>query len=200
MQPWKKQLAHYGLEPMGNRSGHNATDIALVIGAMDLFYQGIIHFCLVAGDSDYVPLVQRLRQGGCTVLVIGTAAVSNTLKEASSLFVSTDHLLPQASSAPPVSVSIPSAPVLTLPLQTSELATLLTDAYTLVAQQNGTEWVLLSALGATLRQCNADFDMTYGKQSLSELVKQCTDCFETQKRKVEKGEVEEMRLREPSQR
>src|SRR5437660_307524 len=32
MQSWKKQLTHYGLEPMGNRAGPNATDIALVIG------------------------------------------------------------------------------------------------------------------------------------------------------------------------
>src|SRR6266436_8474902 len=35
MQSWKKHLTHYALEPMGNRPGHNATDIALVIGAMD---------------------------------------------------------------------------------------------------------------------------------------------------------------------
>lgn len=76
---------------MGNRSGPNATDIALVIGAMDLLYQGIKHFCLVAGDSDSVPFVQRLRQEGCTVLVIGTCAVSRALKNASSVFLSTDQ-------------------------------------------------------------------------------------------------------------
>src|SRR2546430_16560765 len=50
MQSWKKYLTHYALEPMGNRPGHNATDIALVIGAMDLLYRGIKHFCLGAGD------------------------------------------------------------------------------------------------------------------------------------------------------
>jgi NYN domain len=36
MQGWKKYLDHYGLEAKGNRAGSNATDIALVIGAMDL--------------------------------------------------------------------------------------------------------------------------------------------------------------------
>lgn len=190
MQPWKKQLAHYGLEAMGNRSGQNATDIALVIGAMDLFYRGIKHFCLVAGDSDYVPLVQRLRQDGCTILTIGTTAMSNALKEASTLFVSTDRLLPQVASTPlpPFSVSVSSVP-------TTELSTLLTDAYTLAAQQSGTEWVSLSALGMMLRQCNTDFATLYGKQSLSALVKQYAHCFEIQKRKVGKGEMEEVRLR-----
>lgn len=196
MQSWKKHLEHYGLEPMGNRSGHNATDIALVIGAMDLFYQGMKHFCLVAGDSDYVPLVQRLRRDGCTVLVIGTTAVSTALKDVSSLFVSTDQLLPQVSSASPISASVPSIPVPTSPSQTSELAALLTDAYTIVTQKSGTEWVLLSILGGTVRKCK-DFEVLYGKKSLSKLIKQYPDCFEMRKRQTGKGEVEEMRLRNP---
>jgi uncharacterized LabA/DUF88 family protein len=194
MQPWKKHLAHYGLELIGNRSGQNATDIALVIGAMDLFYRGIKHFCLVAGDSDYVPLVQRLRQDGCTILIIGTPTMSKALKEASTLFVSTDRLLPQAASAPPSPFPVPISPIPASP-PAAELSTLLTDAYTLVAQKSGTEWVPLSALGAMLRQCNADFATLYGKQSLSALVKQSAHCFETQKRKVGKGETEEVRLR-----
>src|SRR5437588_11910496 len=38
MHPWKEMMTHYALEQMGNipaNAGHNATDIALVIGAMD---------------------------------------------------------------------------------------------------------------------------------------------------------------------
>ena len=179
---------------MGNRPGHNATDIALVIGAMDLLYRGMKHFCLVAGDSDYVPLVQRLRQDGCTIMVIGTPAVSAALKETSSLFVSTDHLLPQASSTSPAPSPTSSSPVLTS-LQTSQLSTMLMDAYHVTAQQNGTEWVLLSSLGSTLRQRNFDFETTYGKQRLSGLIKQCSASFETRRRKNGKGEAEEVRLR-----
>jgi hypothetical protein len=74
MQPWKEMMTHYELEPKGNGQanlGRNATDIALVIGAMDLLYRGVRHFCLVAGDSDYIALVLRLRQEGCTILGIG---------------------------------------------------------------------------------------------------------------------------------
>lgn len=199
MQSWKKQLVHYGLEPMGNRSGPNATDIALVIGAMDLLYRGIKHFCLVAGDSDYVPLVQRLRQEGCTVLVIGTSAVSSALKDASSTFLSTNQLVPQTSSAPHVPPPSPSSQK-QVSLQTQELSTLLTDAYQIAAQQSASEWVLLSVLGLALRKRNSTFETTYGKKSLSALVKQYSGCFEIRKKKIGKGQAEEVRLRQQPQR
>ncbi len=188
MQSWKKHLNHYALEQMGNRPGHNATDIALVIGAMDLLYRGIKHFCLVAGDSDYVPLVSRLRQSGCTVLVIGTAAVSSDLKETSSIFLSTDQLIPQASTRSSASQAV-------APPQPSELPTLLTKAYHVAAQKSGAEWVLFSQLGLTLRELSSTFETTYGKQNLSALIKQCNGRFETRKRKIGKGQAEEMRLR-----
>jgi hypothetical protein len=54
MQGWKKIMVRYALEPnetLISKPGHNGTDIALVIGAMDLFHQGIKYFCIVAGDS-----------------------------------------------------------------------------------------------------------------------------------------------------
>ena len=187
MQSWKKHLTLYALEPMGNRPGHNATDIALVIGAMDLLYRGIRHFCLVAGDSDYVPLVSRLRRDGCTVLVIGTSAVSSDLKKASSVFLSTDQLLPQASSRPSSSQAIaPSLP--------SELHMLLTKAYHVAIQKSKTEWVPLSALGSALRQLNPNFQVIYAKQKLSTLIKQHSTLFEIRQRISGNGQVGEVRL------
>src|SRR6266567_1045401 len=140
MQPWKKSMTLHAIEPRSNlstKSGHNATDIALVIGAMDLLYQGIRHFCLVAGDSDYVPLVLRLRQEGCIVLVVGTSSVAADLKEASSKFFSTEQLVP-----PQVAVSPPKAalPSTLTTAQTTSLTDLLTDAYRAAAQGDETKW------------------------------------------------------------
>ncbi len=189
MQTWKKYVAHYELEQVGNRSGQNATDIALVIGAMDLLTRGIKHFCLVAGDSDYVPLVSRLRQDGCTVLVIGSSAASQALKEVSSKFLSIDQLLPQTA----VSVSPPAAT--SSSSQIPKLSKLLIQAYQSVAQKQKTEWVLLSQIGLALRQQNPTFEATYGKKNLSELIQQCNGDFETRKRASGNGQVEEMRLR-----
>jgi uncharacterized LabA/DUF88 family protein len=194
MQAWKKIVAHYELEQMGNRSGPNATDIALVIGAMDLLHQGIKHFCLVTGDSDYVPLVERLQKGGCTILVIGTLATSNTLKNTSSTFLSTDQLIPQMFSAPHApSPSSSSSQELTSP-QIKSLSTLLTDAYQSVAPQSESEWVTLSTLGTILRQQNPTFEAAYGKKSLSSLVEQCIE-FEIRKKNTSNGhQVDEVRL------
>lgn len=46
----------------------NATDIALVICAMELLYtKEIDTFAIMSSDSDFTPLVQRLRQAGKTV-------------------------------------------------------------------------------------------------------------------------------------
>ena len=188
MQGWKKIMVRYALEPKGHlvsKPGHNGTDIALAIGAMDLFHQeGIKYFCIVAGDSDYVPLVLRLRQGGSTVLVIGPPASSSVLKEASSVFLSTDQLLPQASSQPSSSQAI-------APPSLSELSMLLTEAYHIAIQKSKTEWVPFSALGSALRQLNPNFQVIYGKQRLSTLIKQRPTLFEIRYR----GQVGEVRLR-----
>jgi len=187
MQSWKKHLTHYALEPMGNRPGHNATDIALVIGAMDLLYRGIRHFCLVAGDSDYIPLVSRLRQDGCMVLVIGTSAISSALKKVSSVFLSTDQLLPQASSRLSSSQAI-------APSFLSELHMLLKKAYHVAILKSETEWVPFSALGLALRQLNPNFQEIYAKQKLTTLIKQCPTLFEIRHHKSGNGHVGEVRL------
>ncbi len=191
MQGWKKIMVRSALEPKGqlvSKPGHNGTDIALTIDAMDMFHQeGIKYFCIVAGDSDYVPLVLRLRQGGCTVLVIGPPACSNALKEASSVFLSTGQLLPQTSPQPAPSQAI-------LPLSSLELSGLLTNALHVATQKDETEWVLLSALGLTLRQLDPHFQAIYGKQKLSTLIKQYPTLFEIRHRIRGNGQVQEVRL------
>jgi hypothetical protein len=56
---WQEIAPRYGLEQRHHGKtapGKNATDIALVVDAMDILYSGAIeHFCLVTSDSDYSP-------------------------------------------------------------------------------------------------------------------------------------------------
>ncbi len=194
LQSWKKYLAHYQLKPMGDhasQAGHNATDITLVIGAMDLLYSGVRHFCLVAGDSDYVPLVRRLRQWGCEVLVLGRASASSTLMKEASQFYSLEDLAlrPVPSSA---------ADIFALPSDPPTLAEMLTKAYRSIAQHDSTEWVSYSDLGTTVRQLYPNLYELYGKHPLSSYLKQCPGLFETRKRKKGKGDVSEARLRPSS--
>ncbi|HEX6479191.1 MAG TPA: NYN domain-containing protein [Ktedonobacteraceae bacterium] len=196
MHPWKDMMTHYELEKMGNvpaDAGRNATDIALVIGAMDLLHRGIRHFCLVAGDSDYLPLVHRLHQDKCTVLGIGMPNASHALKVACDRFLTTEQLMPHTSSSKSM---IPSPTSLPTAYSMEDLSTLLTDAYLQVKKKSENEWILLASLGKALRDRNPNFQDIHGKKKLSALIKQHAGIFEVRLREVGKGQVAEVRLRE----
>ena len=52
--------------------GKNATDMALLIDAMDILYtKDVDIFCLVSSDCDFTPLVLRLRADGKQVIGFG---------------------------------------------------------------------------------------------------------------------------------
>jgi uncharacterized LabA/DUF88 family protein len=194
MHIWQDIASYYHLEQRYHKQtspGKNATDIALVIDAMDILYSGVIdHFCLVTSDSDYTPLVLRLRSAGCKVLGIGKPTTPFALKTACTAFVSTDQLLskPAPPSATPTSVinmSVstvsPTRAVCTEPL------TLFVKAYEDVAQKEKREWVLLSSIGTVLKLFGTPFSpAVYGHKNLLTFVKAYPDHFET-RRQASKG-------------
>jgi uncharacterized protein (TIGR00288 family) len=72
---WEKMLHGYAIQPKQSFDlvkGKNATDMALLIDAMDILYTKHIQtFCLVSSDSDFTPLIQRLREDGKKVIGFG---------------------------------------------------------------------------------------------------------------------------------
>lgn len=72
---WVKVLHENSIQPIQSFDlvkGKNATDMALVIDALDLLYTKTIHtFCLVTSDCDFTPLIQRLRADGKEVFGFG---------------------------------------------------------------------------------------------------------------------------------
>ena len=218
MHAWQEIAPRYGLEQRHHGQtapGKNATDIALVVDAMDILYSGTIdHFCLVTSDSDYTPLVLRLRSAGCQVLGIGKPTTPLALKTACTEFVSTDELLsrpvqpfpaahPSATLAPVIDTSVPAASppravasmMTGLPLSTEPLV-LLVKAYEEVAQREEVEWVLLSSIGIVLKQFNALFSpVVYGHKDLLTFVKAYPDRFET-RRQASKGKPVLVRRRD----
>lgn len=72
---WKKLLQIHALTPIQvspNKEGKNATDIALVIDAMDLLYsKDLAGFCIISSDSDYTKLSLRIRESNKFVVGIG---------------------------------------------------------------------------------------------------------------------------------
>lgn len=94
-QRWQSMLTSHQIEAVHHERtaiGKNATDIALVVEAMDLLHQGTIGcFCLLASDSDYTPLVKRLRAAGRVVIGIGRAQTPPALTQACSIFIALDR-------------------------------------------------------------------------------------------------------------
>lgn len=71
-----QDLQALGIEPIQNfhssSSGKNSSDIRLAIDAIDLLHQAPADvFVIVSADSDFVPLVTRLRSGGKMVIGAG---------------------------------------------------------------------------------------------------------------------------------
>lgn len=126
---WNEISLHLELEqihlakPTANK---NTADIALAINAIELAKDGVCkRFCIVTSDSDFTPLVRRLRELKCQVLGIGERKTPNTLTKACNWFVFTDQLLDTASPthylpAPRKQASLPASRSQTPPSPSNE--------------------------------------------------------------------------------
>src|SRR5437016_2067058 len=59
--------------PHVRQSGKNSADIRMVVDALDLFYtkSHVDTFVVISGDSDFSPLVSKLRENAKTVIGVG---------------------------------------------------------------------------------------------------------------------------------
>jgi len=67
--------------------GKGATDMRMIIDAMDLLYRGHIDgFGIMSSDSDFLPLAQRIREEGLPVYGFGTAKTPHPFRQACTRF------------------------------------------------------------------------------------------------------------------
>lgn len=75
LKGWKGKLHDFAIRPIQQFSysiGKNATDIALVIDAMELLYtQDLDAFCIASSDADFTPLIMQLKANGHDVYGFG---------------------------------------------------------------------------------------------------------------------------------
>jgi predicted nuclease of predicted toxin-antitoxin system len=96
----------------------NTADIALAVNAIELAKDGVCNrFCIITSDSDFTPLVRRLRELKCQVLGIGERKTPGTLVKACNWFIFADQLVESASSSLPAHT--PPAPRKQTPTRTS---------------------------------------------------------------------------------
>lgn len=89
---WKEEiLLENSITPVQQfayTSGKNATDMAMVIDAMDILYSGKVDgFCLVTSDSDFTRLAMRLREENMYVIGMGESKTPMALTKACNKFI-----------------------------------------------------------------------------------------------------------------
>jgi hypothetical protein len=169
LKSWADILPKYAIDPyqqFAYTTGKNASDIALVIDAMDLLHSGRLDgFCLVSSDSDFTRLASRLREHGADVYGFGEQKTPESFRQACRRFIYTENLLPEAQIVAPEE-----EPATTALRPASAAIPILNKAMAQMETEDG--WVGLRVVGQHLANVASDFDpRTYGFRKLSDLVR-----------------------------
>lgn len=184
---WIEVLARHAIIPQQQfayTTGKNASDITLVIDAMDLLHSGHFDgFCLVSSDSDFTRLAARIREQGVDVFGFGEQKTPESFRQACRRFIYTENLLPPTISNGNETGSTPNA------LQPPSAA--IPVIKKVIGQMESEDgWVQLGAVGTQLANLASDFDpRNYGFRKLSDLVRK-TNAFD-----IEQVEGKPLRIR-----
>ena len=176
---WADILSKHAIIPQQQfayTTGKNASDITLVIDAMDLLHSGRFDgFCLVSSDSDFTRLAARIREQGIDVFGFGEQKTPESFRQACRRFVYTENLLAgTANNQDAVSGA--------RPLQSPDAAIpIIKKVIDQMESEDG--WVALGEVGKRLANLASDFDpRTFGFRKLSDLVRK-TNAFEMEQPK-----------------
>jgi hypothetical protein len=164
LKPWNDKLLSLGLVAMqetANTKGKNASDIGLVIDAMDILHGGRFDgFVLVSSDSDFTALANRLREDGLTVIGIGEKKTPEALRNVVNRFIFIENLEGGETGDAPAKGAAKAADA--LPLIEAAMAKLDPED----------DWFNLGQIGQTIQAAHPDFDTrSYGHGKLSALVR-----------------------------
>ncbi len=178
LRQWVEVTRELGLvahQETANTKGKNASDIGLVIDAMDILHTGRFDgFVLVSSDSDFTALANRIREQGLDVIGIGEGKAPESLRNVCNRFVLIENIVDEPEPAAKGKPAQRSGK-----LDPKEAIPLILKAMDKIPQED--EWYALGPLGQYITADNPDFDTrTYGKRKLTDLV-QGLKRFETRK-------------------
>ena len=97
LKGWREMTHRHAIEPQQQfdvTKGKSATDMKMIIDAMDLLYRGRVHgFGIMSSDSDFMPLAMRIRQDGLPVYGFGNAKTPQSFQQACSRFIDVGGLV-----------------------------------------------------------------------------------------------------------
>lgn len=170
LKAWEDLLHEYAIQPVQQydlTKGKNASDIALVIDAMDVMYtKDIDVMCFVSSDCDFTPMVTRALAEGKVVLGFGERKTPSPFVNACSKFLFLDEETGKAGAAAEKPRNIKSD---------TKLINLLRQAIEATEDENG--WATLGAVGSHISNKTSFDTRNYGFRNLSSLFS-AIDLFE----------------------
>ncbi|RPE79849.1 NYN domain-containing protein [Vulcaniibacterium tengchongense] len=178
LKGWEAVLHEYAIRPIQQfaySSGKNASDMAMVIDAMDLLYaRNLDAFAIVSSDADFTPLVMRLLTDGLKVYGFGERKTPAPFVNACSQFIYLEALGAAHADAEPGTA--PARPRNAKELRGDKrLVQMLRRAVDSAAGDDG--WANLGLVGHQIGN-QASFDpRNYGYRKLSDLI-EASELFE----------------------
>lgn len=175
LNAWAKKVAALGLvadQQFSNTKGKNASDIGLVIAAMDFLHSGLFDgFVLVSSDSDFTRLAARIREQGLDVYGIGEKKTPEAFRMACKRFIYVENLgAAEEAPRPTPAEATEAAPRPSGKEAPAKAIPLIIAAMRAIDPEG--EWYSLGQIGQFITQANPDFDTrTYGSAKLSDLVR-----------------------------
>ena len=94
LRSWMNCSSSHSLTPImqpNNTPGKNASDIGLIIDAMDILYADSVQgFCIVSSDGDFNKLATRLREAGKVVIGMGEKKTPESFRVSCERFIFLD--------------------------------------------------------------------------------------------------------------
>jgi uncharacterized protein (TIGR00288 family) len=151
--------------PRRGQTGKNSADIRLCVDAMDLAYskEHINTFAVVSGDSDFSPLVSKLKELGKHVIGLGMQqSTSDLLRDNCDEFIYYEDLGQAPAMAPPVDSTLPET-------KRKAFALLLESLLALRRENKDVLWS--SMIKDTMKRKKPSFNESYhGYRSFSDLL------------------------------
>ncbi len=207
LRGWEDMLHEHAIRPIQQfdySKGKNASDMAMVIDALDLLYTDRPDaFGIVSSDADFTPLVMHLRAKGSAVYGFGARKTPEPFVNACSRFLYLDKLAETEAAAAgdpddALRDDVAAAPlrVPTAKLkQDAKLVTLLRNAVEAAKGENG--WARVGAVGQQIGN-QASFDpRNYGYATLTKLLK-ATDLFQIDKEGTSEVSARDVRQARPA--
>lgn len=184
LKGWEEVLHEHAIRPMQQfdyTKGKNASDMAMVIDALELLYTDRPDaFGIVSSDADFTPLVMHLRAKGAAVYGFGAQKTPEPFVNACSRFLFLDKLRPIAVADTSGGVhgdgkddgeAVSMTPLRATPAQLKQdakLVMLLRNAVQAAADDEG--WARVGAVGTQIAN-QASFDhRNYGYATLTKLL------------------------------